>query len=126
MRMKEDAMRNGQTKPGYNLQIGTENQFITDFALFPNPTDTPTTILPCNLFQTGMTGWLIRWLPIPAMVSELPLHVRERHGGLRQIQLFPMGSDRDSNPDPFKAENYYNNEEYDFCMSALWDKGCGG
>ena len=29
MRMKEDAMRNGQTKPGYNLQIGTGNQFIT-------------------------------------------------------------------------------------------------
>ena len=27
MRMKEDAMNNGQTKPGYNLQIGTENQF---------------------------------------------------------------------------------------------------
>ena len=37
-------MRNGQTKPGYNLQIGTENQFITDFALFPNPTDTLTMI----------------------------------------------------------------------------------
>ena len=37
-------MRNGQTKPGYNLQIGTENQFITDFALFPNPTDTLTLI----------------------------------------------------------------------------------
>lgn len=44
MRMKEDAMNNGQTKPGYNLQIGTENQFITDFALFPNPTDTLTMI----------------------------------------------------------------------------------
>ena len=42
--MKEDAMRNGQTKPGYNLQIGTGNQFITDFALFPNPTDTLTLI----------------------------------------------------------------------------------
>lgn len=26
MRMKEDAMKNGQTKPGYNLQIGTENR----------------------------------------------------------------------------------------------------
>ena len=26
MRMKEDVMNNGQTKPGYNLQIGTENQ----------------------------------------------------------------------------------------------------
>ena len=44
MRMKKNAMRNGQTKPGYNLQIGTENQFITDFALFPNPTDTLTMI----------------------------------------------------------------------------------
>ena len=44
MRMKEDAMNNGQTKPGYNLQIGTENQFITDFAMYPNPTDTLTLI----------------------------------------------------------------------------------
>lgn len=34
MRMKEDAMNNGQTKPGYNLQIGTEKQFILDFGLF--------------------------------------------------------------------------------------------
>ena len=44
MRMKEDAMNNGQTKPGYNLQIATENQFITNFYLFPNPTDTLTFI----------------------------------------------------------------------------------
>ena len=33
MRMKEDAMNNGQTKPGYNVQIATENQFITNFGL---------------------------------------------------------------------------------------------
>lgn len=37
MRMKEDAMMNRQTKPGYNLQIGTENQFILDFGLFQTP-----------------------------------------------------------------------------------------
>lgn len=29
---------------GYNLQIGTENQFLVDFALFPNPTDTLTMV----------------------------------------------------------------------------------
>lgn len=45
MRMKEDAMPGGQTRPGYNLQIGTENQIITDFALFPSPTDTLIMIL---------------------------------------------------------------------------------
>ena len=50
MRMKEDAMNNGQTKPGYNLQISAENQFITDYALFPNPTDTLTLIPFLNSF----------------------------------------------------------------------------
>ncbi len=28
MWMKEDHMKNGQLKPGYNLQIATENQFV--------------------------------------------------------------------------------------------------
>lgn len=51
MRMKEDAMNNGQTKPGYNLQIATENQFITDFGLFSNPTDTLTLIPFLNSFR---------------------------------------------------------------------------
>ena len=50
MRMKEDAMNNGQTKPGYNLQIATEDQFVTGFALFPNPTDTLTLIPFFNSF----------------------------------------------------------------------------
>jgi len=42
MRMKEDAMKNGQTKPGYNVQIGTENQYITNFGLYHTPADTTT------------------------------------------------------------------------------------
>jgi hypothetical protein len=33
MRMKEDHMRNGQLKPGYNVQMGTENQFITGYSV---------------------------------------------------------------------------------------------
>lgn len=33
MRMKEDHMRNGQLKPGYNVQIGTENQFVIDYTI---------------------------------------------------------------------------------------------
>jgi hypothetical protein len=42
MRMKEDHMRNGQLKPGYNVQIGTENGFVVGYDIFPNPTDTLT------------------------------------------------------------------------------------
>ncbi|TMV47054.1 IS1182 family transposase [Paenibacillus mesophilus] len=40
MRMKEDHMRNGQLKPGYNVQIGMENQFIVGYSLHQRPTDT--------------------------------------------------------------------------------------
>ena len=42
MRMKEDAMQNGQLKPGYNVQVGTENNFVIGYDVFPNPTDTRT------------------------------------------------------------------------------------
>ncbi len=49
MHMKEDAMNNGQTKPGYNLQIATENQYITNFGLFWRPTYT-CTYLPLMTF----------------------------------------------------------------------------
>ena len=44
MRMKEDHMLNGQLKPGYNVQIGTENDFIIGVTVHPNPTDTKTMI----------------------------------------------------------------------------------
>jgi transposase len=52
MRMKEDAMKNGQLKPAYNLQIATENQFITNLDFYPNPTDTLTLIPFLNLHQS--------------------------------------------------------------------------
>lgn len=41
MRMKEDHMRNGQLKPGYNVQVGTEGQFIVHCSLHQNRTDSP-------------------------------------------------------------------------------------
>lgn len=44
MRMKDDHMMNGQLKPGYNIQIGTENQYVLQYGVFPNPTDTRTLI----------------------------------------------------------------------------------
>lgn len=51
MRMKEDHMKNGQLKPGYNLQISTENQFIINYTLHQNPSDTKTLIPHLDLYQ---------------------------------------------------------------------------
>ena len=39
MRMKEDHMRNGQLKPGYNVQIAVNSEYITGIEVFPNRTD---------------------------------------------------------------------------------------
>jgi len=44
MRMKEDYMLNGQLKPGYNVQLSTNNQFVVNYSLHTNPTDTKTLI----------------------------------------------------------------------------------
>lgn len=44
MRMKEDHMRNGQLKPGYNAQISTSNQFVVNYTVHQNPTDIKTLI----------------------------------------------------------------------------------
>ncbi len=39
MCMKEDHMRNRQLKPGYNVQIGTERQFVVGYSLHQRPGD---------------------------------------------------------------------------------------
>jgi hypothetical protein len=39
MHLKDDRMQNGQLKPAYNVQIATENQFVTHYDFFQNPTD---------------------------------------------------------------------------------------
>ena len=41
---KKDAMLNGQLKPGYNIQVGTENNFVVGYDVFPNSTDARTFI----------------------------------------------------------------------------------
>ena len=44
MRMKEDAMLNGQLKPAYNLQHGVDSEYVTWVGIYPNPTDMLTLI----------------------------------------------------------------------------------
>lgn len=54
MRMKEDAMGNGQLKAGYNLQHGVDSEYITWLTIGPQPTDT-TTLIP---FLKDMENYL--------------------------------------------------------------------
>jgi transposase len=44
MHMKEDHMRNSQLKPGYNVQIGVEGEYIVGLGIFSNRNDIGTLI----------------------------------------------------------------------------------
>ena len=44
MRMKEDAMRNGQLKPAYNIQHGVDSEYIAWVDISAHPNDTRTLI----------------------------------------------------------------------------------
>lgn len=39
MRMKDDHMQNGQLKAGYNIQMGTEEQYVVGFSVHQRPGD---------------------------------------------------------------------------------------
>jgi transposase len=111
MRMKEDHMLNGQLKPGYNTQLSTNNQFIVNYSLHPNPADTKTLIPHLEQFKE-----LYNILPKAAIAdggygSEENYAYLERNG--IEAYVKPMDFDRKQKssyqPDYFAAEQF----EYD-------------
>ena len=119
MRMKEDAMNNGQTKPGYNLQIGTENQFITDFAFFPNPTDTLTLIPFFHSFQDRYDKLPSVGVADAGYGSEENYHFMDENGIEAFVKYNSFHKEQRPRyvPDPFHPESLYYNagEDYYVC-----------
>lgn len=124
MRMKEDAMRNGQTKPGYNLQIATEGQFITDFSLFSNPTDTLTMIPFLKSFADRYGRPARTVVADSGYGSEENYRFMEENGMEAYVKYnyFHKEQRPRFKPDPFKAENFYYNEEHDYCVCPMGQK----
>ena len=121
MRMKEDAMNNGQTKPGYNLQLSAENQFITDFALFPNPTDTLTLIPFFNSF-------LNRYGHLPSVAvadsgygSEENYRFMDEAGMEAYVKYnrFHLEQRPRYKPNPFHHDNFHYNADGDYYVCPM-------
>lgn len=121
MRMKEDAMNNGQTKPGYNLQISTENQFITDFALFPNPTDTLTLI-------PFFSSFLDRYGHLPCVAvadsgygSEENYRFMDEAGMEAYVKYnrFHLEQRPRYKPNPFHHDNFHYNADEDYYVCPM-------
>ena len=121
MRMKEDAMNNGQTKPGYNLQIATENQFITDFGLFPNTNDTLTLPLFLTSFHRRYGRMASTAVADSGYGSEENYRFMEEHGIEAYIKYnyFHMEQKRAFRDNPFRVENLYYNAEADYYICPM-------
>lgn len=121
MRMKEDAMNNGQTKPGYNLQIATEDQFITDFALFPNPTDTLTLIPFFHSFRKCYGRLPGTGVADAGYGSEENYRFMRENGieAFVKYNFFHKEQRPRYVPDPFHAESLHYNAEGDYYVCPM-------
>ena len=93
MRMKEDYMNNGQLKPGYNVQIAVESEYIVGVGLFHNPTDTTTLIPFMERIQSNGKRQIRNLIADAGYASEENFTYLEEHGQNAYIkpQLYDFG-----------------------------------
>jgi transposase len=121
MRMKEDHMMNGQLKPAYNVQIGTENQFFTHYDFYPNPTDTLTYI-------PFMDGFNERFSFLPKKVVADAGYGSEENYEFMEINdiepfvkfnYFHKEQKKSFKKDGFLAQNLYYNAREDYFVCPM-------
>ena len=124
MRMKEDAMLNGQLKPGYNVQISTENQFITNFGIYQRPTDTLTMISYLESFKTryGMQSEEI--VADSGYGSEENYEYMFRNGMTPYVKynMFHVEQRRGYRNNPFRVSNLFYNPYDNFYVCPMGQK----
>lgn len=122
MRMKEDAMGNGQLKAGYNVQHGVDSEYIVWLTVGPEPSDT-TTLIP---FLRSMRLHLkFKYLRIVADAGyeseENYLHI-EANNQLSYIKPmnYEISKTRKYQTDISRIENmeYNRDEDYYICKNG--------
>ena len=124
MRMKEDAMLNGQLKPGYNVQISTENQFVTNFGIYQRPTDTLTMIGYLESFKTRYGVQSEEVVADSGYGSEENYEYMFRNGMKPYVKynMFHVEQRRSYRNDPFRVSNLFYNPDGDFFVCPMGQK----
>lgn len=121
MRMKEDHMKNGQLKPAYNVQISTEEQFITHYGIYQNPTDTRT-------FIDYLTGFHNRYnKQSKEVVADSGYGSEENYEYLEKEQVehyvkfnyFHAEQKKAFKTNPYKVENLHYNADGDYFVCPM-------
>lgn len=124
MRMKEDAMLNGQLKPGYNVQISTENQFITNFGIYQRPADTLTLINYLESFRSRYGTQSDEIVADSGYGSEENYEYMFLNGMAPYVKynMFHVEQRRRYRNDPFRVSNLFYNPQEDFYVCPMGQK----
>lgn len=124
MRMKEDHMKNGQLKPAYNLQLSTENNFITNYTIHQNPGDTTTYQHHLNSFYEKYGFYPERSVADAGYGGLENYDFMEKHGidNYVKFNYFHKEQTKKFKTDISKPENLYYNEQEDCFICPMGQK----
>ncbi|MDT8413681.1 MAG: IS1182 family transposase [Vicingaceae bacterium] len=121
MRMKEDHMKNGQLKPAYNVQISTENNFVTNYTNHQTPGDTTT-------FKTHLDTFNQHYKRFPnRSIADAGYGSLENYDYLESKNIdnfvkynyFHKEQEKKFKLDIARPENLYYNEENDYYICPM-------
>lgn len=116
MRMKEDHMLNGQLKPGYNVQIAVESEYIVGVSLFPNPADVNTLVPFLKRLQSQSNR------KIEQVIADAGYESEENYSYLEENEIKPFikpqdyeqGKKRSYKNNIYRVDNMEYDKESDF------------
>ena len=125
MRMKEDHMKNGQLKPGYNIQIGTTNQFIVNYTLHQSTTDWPV-FIPHMEDTAALLEGIGQQLP-KRVIGDAGYGSEQNYDyiaqkGIENYLKYPgffQEQKRNFKQNAFHTQNLYYNEKEDFYVCPM-------
>lgn len=124
MRMKEDHMKNGQLKPAYNVQIATQEQFITNVGIYQRGGDTAT--LPSFLedFEESYNKQSKTVVADAGYGSEQNYEFMDNKEieSYVKYNYFHKEQKRKFKKDAFNPYNLFYNKEYDFYICPMGQK----
>lgn len=122
--MKGDHMKNGQLKPAYNLQLSTENNFITNFTLHQTPGDTTTFQEHLNSFNKKYDRYPKRAIADVGYggLENYDFLAREGIKNYVKYNYFHKEQTKKFKTDLSKVENLFYNGEQDYFICPVGQK----
>ena len=120
-KIKEDAMNNGQTKPGYNVQIATGNQYIVNYDLYWRPTDYGILIPFLESFYDKFGFYSSEIVADSGYGSEQNYEFMFANGMTPYVKynMFHKEMKRKFLKNPFHQANMFYNQEQDFYVCPM-------